>query len=543
MKKLLKAFFVSFVFVMMFSVNVFATTNEVEANDNMEYMGISYLSSSGDQDLNPDLAEVNTNDLADAEVTGLTDKTYTGKAIKQDLTVKLGNNTLRFKKDYTVKYKNNKKAGTATVTIKAKGKTYKGSKTVYFTINKADNPLSVTGKTAKVKIKSLSKKDQKLSVSKVIKVNKKGQGKLSYEKKTGDSRISIDRNKGKVTVKKGLGEGTYPVTVEVTAAGKPNYNPGTKTVTFYITVGSSTSQSKGRTEVTIEASEEIKTAPLSSGKKQILDDVFQCGGYITVDDFIEKYSDKYDFSKIQVDSYASVGWNRLGQYEYDEYTAVRKDLYYDGGKIYKCKDENERIEKNGSPLVITIYSCKAPEKHFRVGDCIVNEVYLNTEKYCWYPGGLMPDHFENGDGMGYDYKNFEGGYIKNIATTEGLTEIDWDIRYYSIVDRISELTTWPDGKEVTIYPDDPAKKQNLGKIIRVNCYMRDKLYDGNYSGYYYIGVMSKDINLYGKKPVFTFAFHEKSSNGKMYFQYVRAVVNYESEPIEEKVFKEKYLDS
>ena len=61
-------------------------------------------------------------------------KTYTGKAIKQSFTVKLGSKTLKKGKDYTVSYKNNKKIGKATVTITGIGN-YAGTKKVTFAIN------------------------------------------------------------------------------------------------------------------------------------------------------------------------------------------------------------------------------------------------------------------------------------------------------------------------------------------------------------------------------------------------------------------------
>lgn len=61
--------------------------------------------------------------------------TYTGKAIKPKVTVKLKKKTLSAS-DYTVSYKNNVNPGTATVTVKGKGK-YSGSVTKSFYIKPA----------------------------------------------------------------------------------------------------------------------------------------------------------------------------------------------------------------------------------------------------------------------------------------------------------------------------------------------------------------------------------------------------------------------
>ena len=110
-------------------------------------------------------------------------------------------------------------------------------KTITWTIDKADNPLSIKGRTVKVKYKKLKKKNQKLAVTKVIKFTKKGQGKMTYTKASGKKKITINKKTGKVTVKKGLKKGTYKVKVKVKAAGNANHNASTwKTATFKIKV-------------------------------------------------------------------------------------------------------------------------------------------------------------------------------------------------------------------------------------------------------------------------------------------------------------------
>ena len=103
-----------------------------------------------------------------------------------------------------------------------------------YTIVKAANPMTVKGKTASVSYKALSKKDQKLAASKVLKISK-NKGNTTCKKVSGNAKIRIARD-GKVTVKKGLKKNTYTVKVKVTAAGNANYNPATKTVSFKITV-------------------------------------------------------------------------------------------------------------------------------------------------------------------------------------------------------------------------------------------------------------------------------------------------------------------
>ena len=71
--------------------------------------------------------------FANAKVSGISSKSFTGKAITQKITVKYGSKTLKNGTDYTVKYSANTKVGTAKVTITGKG-IYGGVITKSFTI-------------------------------------------------------------------------------------------------------------------------------------------------------------------------------------------------------------------------------------------------------------------------------------------------------------------------------------------------------------------------------------------------------------------------
>ena len=183
------------------------------------------------EDLNDQVAELSVVDISKYTVTMKTSFPYTGKAIKPAVKVSGVNESC-----YTVSYSNNTKIGTATVTIKAKGDRYTGTIKKTFKITKGINTLKVKGKTATVKYKKVKKKARTLKVAKVIKVTRKGQGKLTYAKASGNKKITINKKTGKVTVKKGLKKGTYKVKVKVTAAGNTNYRKATKQVTFRIKV-------------------------------------------------------------------------------------------------------------------------------------------------------------------------------------------------------------------------------------------------------------------------------------------------------------------
>ena len=93
------------------------------------------------------------------------------------------------------------------------------------------NPLKVSGKTVTVKYSDLKTKNKTFIVSKVINFTNKGKGTLIYTKSSGNSKITIAKKTGKVTIKKGLKKGTYKVKIKVKAAGTGLYNAVTKTVT------------------------------------------------------------------------------------------------------------------------------------------------------------------------------------------------------------------------------------------------------------------------------------------------------------------------
>ena len=85
-----------------------------------------------------------------------------------------------------------------------------------------ENPIKVTGKTVKVKFG----KKATLKKGKVLKI-KDAEGTLSFKKKSGNKKITINKKNGKVTVKKGLKKGTYKVKVKVTATGNDVYDKKT----------------------------------------------------------------------------------------------------------------------------------------------------------------------------------------------------------------------------------------------------------------------------------------------------------------------------
>ncbi|MDO4400048.1 MAG: hypothetical protein Q4D27_03750 [Coriobacteriia bacterium] len=182
---------------------------------------------------------INKASLADATVSGIAKKTYTGKALTQTPTVKVGGATLKQGTDYTLAYKSNKNVGTATVTIKGTGN-YSGSVAKSFKIVKAANTLKVTAKKPALKASSLKKKAQVIKKAKAYTV-KTAKGTVTYKltsvSKTAFKKFfKVNAKNGNITVKKGLKKGTYKVKVKVTAAGTANYKKLAKTVTVVVKV-------------------------------------------------------------------------------------------------------------------------------------------------------------------------------------------------------------------------------------------------------------------------------------------------------------------
>ena len=161
----------------------------------------------------------------------LKSKTYTGKAVSQSVVIKNNRHTLVEGIDFTVTCRNNKSVGTATVIVKGKGD-YTGTITGAFKITKAANPLTVKTAVTRVKCSDLQRRNVTVKPLTV----RKNQGKLSFKKISGNSRIVLNTSTGKFTVKKGLKKGTYALKVRVSAKGNNNYKGVSKNVTVKIKV-------------------------------------------------------------------------------------------------------------------------------------------------------------------------------------------------------------------------------------------------------------------------------------------------------------------
>ena len=156
------------------------------------------------------------NDITKATVSGISTKAFTGKAITQNVTVKVGNTVLKNGTDYTVSYSNNKKVGKATVKITGKGK-YGGVITKTFKIN-----------PAKQEIQKLTAKSKAFFIDWAQKGSATGY-EIQYatnSKFTGAKKVTITNNKtDKTTVSKLSANKKYYVRVRsyTTVSGTKYY--------------------------------------------------------------------------------------------------------------------------------------------------------------------------------------------------------------------------------------------------------------------------------------------------------------------------------
>ena len=144
------------------------------------------------------------NNFKKATVSGISNKSYTGKNITQSITVKYNGKTLKNGTDYTVSYSNNKSIGTATVKIAGKG-SYTGTITKTFKIN-----------PAKQEIQKLTAKSKAFFVDWAQKGSATGY-EIQYatnSKFTSAKKVTITNNKtDKTTVSKLSGKKKYYVRV------------------------------------------------------------------------------------------------------------------------------------------------------------------------------------------------------------------------------------------------------------------------------------------------------------------------------------------
>ncbi|MDO5293709.1 MAG: fibronectin type III domain-containing protein [bacterium] len=134
--------------------------------------------------------------ISKTTVSSISNKTYTGKAIKPSVTVKYKKTKLKNGKDYTVSYRNNVKTGKATITIKGKGN-YTGTKKVTFKIvPKKVGSLKVASKKTKTATVTYKKVTGASGYQISYKTSKNGKYKVAgYTTKTSKTITKLSKKK------------------------------------------------------------------------------------------------------------------------------------------------------------------------------------------------------------------------------------------------------------------------------------------------------------------------------------------------------------
>ena len=161
--------------------------------------------------------------ISKAKVSGISDKTYTGKALTQKIKVKLGSTTLKNGTDYKVTYKNNKNIGTASVIITGTGK-YSGTITKTFKIKPKTASLKTVKSAKKAQLNVTWSKDSTVSGYEMVYATN---SKFTKGKKTVTVKGAKTTSK---TIKKLKSKTTYYVKVRSykTVSGKKIYGAYSK---------------------------------------------------------------------------------------------------------------------------------------------------------------------------------------------------------------------------------------------------------------------------------------------------------------------------
>ncbi len=124
-------------------------------------------------------------------------------------------------------------------------------------------------------------------------------------------------------------------------------------------------------EESYEPLQEIIDADLFSGLVQIGDDIFKNGGYMTVNEFIAQYGDKYDMSEIKPDGYMESTQSVM---------------------------EGATVSKKDSEIKIHVDYVNKTDDMIKIGDAIVANVSASLSddfslSNTWYPGGINSREF------------------------------------------------------------------------------------------------------------------------------------------------------
>lgn len=135
-----------------------------------------------------------------------------------------------------------------------------------------------------------------------------------------------------------------------------------------------------------KATDEIKSAELSSGLVQINNDIFQTGGYITAEELYEKYSDKYSFH-YRNGSYEENKTNLL-EYKVNDSTFLHDKWWMLNTMLLTPKDDS-----TGRDITVYVANITSPDEKVTLDKAYVLWADEETDSYdcvnpAWAPTGL-----------------------------------------------------------------------------------------------------------------------------------------------------------
>lgn len=201
-------------------------------------------------------------------------------------------------------------------------------------------------------------------------------------------------------------------------------------------------------DITYEMSDEIKNADFASGLVQIGNEIFKNGGYMTVDQVVAKYSDRYDTSEINPDG------------------LIERNKTYP--TVYMTSKEDPSLKI--SIAISTEYADKG-KSNVRIGDCVAGVFSTGKKGACWYPHGITNEC------EGYNINSLPA-LLKSLGFKE-VTMNDFDNKYYKnyglfwdyTASGVSEFRLRESGTDVNLYGVHPLMEYSFGyKLDTTECW-------------------------------------------------------------------------
>ncbi len=199
-------------------------------------------------------------------------------------------------------------------------------------------------------------------------------------------------------------------------------------------------------EIVYEVRDEIKNADFSSGLVQIGNDIFRNGGYVTVDQFLQEYGEKYNVT---------------------EYSAGRDMTVDPDGYMRNIMTKYFSVTSKEDPSLSFFIDCDpknvaTDEEKVRIGDCAIVSFRDAQSNKCWYPHGIcgnakgftvsdIPDYLT---GLGY----------KEVKAEESTTLTGVFFELISIMDTAS-ISFREMGTEANLFGETPVYRYSFDYML------------------------------------------------------------------------------